>query len=143
MPRYSTHYLDQLLAQRDYGALCDLQAIATGWDGFDPAAPSFRYPRPVFAVFEMLTWLAQADRSGVWTYYEATPPDRVECMLDALDALDAATLRQRYAQGWAHWRDPDACGALDGWIRDHEPALIAWTFDVLDTHRAELALVAT
>lgn len=143
MPRYSSHYLDQLLDQRDYAALVDLQAIATGWEGFDPGAPSFGCPRPVFAVFEMLTWLAQAVRSGVWTYYEATPPDRAECMLEALDALDAATLRQKYAQGRAHWRDAEACAELDDWIGDHEPALVAWAFGVLEAHRADLALVGT
>ena len=65
MPRYSHQYVAQLLAQHDCGALVELQGIALGWAGFEAKNPSFGWPQPIFAVLEMLTWLAQADRSGV------------------------------------------------------------------------------
>eukprot|EP01041_Mallomonas_annulata_P029677 gene29677-51706_t len=35
MARYSNQYLTQLFEQRDYRALIDLQAAATGWEGFN------------------------------------------------------------------------------------------------------------
>lgn len=143
MPRYSAQYLAQLLTQGDYAALVDLQGIAIGWDGFDASVPCFGLPSPIFAVFEVLTWLAQADRSGVWTYYEATPDARSECTLTALELLQAVELRQRYAFGKAHWQDAEASGQLDSWIRENEPGIIEWAFAVLAEQPDELALVSS
>ena len=102
MSRYSAQYLAQLLRQRDYGALVDLQGIALGWEGFDKEIPSFGWPEPIFAVFELVTWLAQADRSGVWTYYEATPVSRLHAVLATLDRLKAVELHRQFAYGKEH-----------------------------------------
>jgi hypothetical protein len=143
MPRYSAQYLAQLLTQHDYGALVDLQGIALGWDGLDANLPYFGWPQPIFVVFEMLTWLAQADRSGVWTYYEATPVARLECALVTLDVLKAVELRHQYAYGKAHWQDAEATTELDNWIRENEQTIIEWAYAVLAEHSTELALVCS
>ncbi|WP_070360084.1 hypothetical protein [Duganella sp. HH105] len=143
MPRYSDQYLSQLLAQRDYGALADLQGIALGWDGYDAKLPSFGWPQPIFVVFEILTWLAQADRSGAWTYYEATPPERQACALATLEILNAVTLQQQYAYGEMHWQDSEASEKLDDWIRENEQRIIEWAFATLAEHPAALALVSS
>jgi hypothetical protein len=143
MPRYSPQYLAQLLTQRDYGALVDLQGVATGWDGFDASVPSFGLPGPIFVVFEMLVWLATADRSGVWTYYETTPDARSECAKSTLAILKAVELQEKYAYGKAHWRDADASGQLDRWILENEQMIIDWAFAVLAAHPDELALVSS
>lgn len=143
MPRYSDQYVAQLLAQHDYDALVDLQGIASGWAGFDAGDSSFGWPRPVFAVFEMLTWLAQADRSGVWTYYEATPIPRQECAIVTLDMLKAAEIRHQYDYGKEHWQNAEAIGELDSWIGKNEQTIIEWAFAVLAAHSAELAFVCS
>jgi len=143
MSRYSAQYVAQLVAQHDYGALVDLQGIALGWDRFDASDPSFGLPQPLFAVFEVLTWLAQADRSGVWTYYEATPVQRQDRVLDALEALRAAELRHQYLYGKEHWRMVEAVGQLDSWISKNEQSTINWAFTVLAAHPHELALVCS
>lgn len=143
MPRYSAQYLAKLLAQRDYGALVELQGIALGWDGVDANLPSYGWPQPIFVVFEMLTWLAQADRSGVWTYYEATPVARLECVLVTLEVLQAVELRQQFAYGKAYWHDAEAIGELDNWICRNEQTLIEWAFVVLADYSTELALVCS
>lgn len=142
MPRYSAHYLAQLLRQRDYSALVDLQGIALGWEGFDKEIPAFGWPAPIFVVFELLTWLAQADRSGVWTYYEATPVGRLDCVLATLDRLKAVELHRQYAYGKQHWQDDKASEKLDLWIRENEQTIIDWAFAVLREHPSELALVS-
>ena len=141
MPRYSTSYLAQLLERRDYTALVDLQGVALGWEGFSKDDPSFGWPLPVFVVFELLTWLAVADRSGVWTYYDATPVARLNCVLTALDKLQAVELHRQYGYGKDHWKDEKASEALDHWIRAFEQTLIDWAFAVLRDNPAELALV--
>ncbi|MYM96366.1 hypothetical protein [Duganella vulcania] len=141
MPRYSDHYLAQLLAQRDYLALVDLQGVASGWEGFDKNLPSFGWPCPIFVVFELVTWLAQADRSGVWTYYEATPVARSDCVLTTLDSLGAVEFHQQYARGKERWQNYEESEKLDKWIRENEQTLIDWAFTVLIDHPAELASV--
>lgn len=143
MPRYSDQYVAQLLAQHDYGALVDLQGIALGWAGFEAKKPSCGWPQPIFAVLEMLTWLAQADRSGVWTYYEATPIPRQECAIVTLDMLNAAELQHQYIYGKEYWRNAEAVGELDSWISKNEQPIIEWAFAVLAAHPAELALVCS
>jgi hypothetical protein len=141
MSRYSAQYVAQLIAQQDYGALVDLQGIALGWDRFDANDPSFGWPQPIFVVFEILTWLAQGDRSGVWTYYEATPLTRHDRVVVALEALQAAELRRQYVYGKEHWRIAEAIGQLDNWLSENEQSTIRWAFSVLLAHPDELALV--
>ena len=143
MARYSTQFLSQLLDRHDYAALVDLQGVAMGWSGFDMGHPTFGWPRPIFVVFELLTWLAQADRSGVWTYYEATPVGRLECAAATLDYLNAVELLQNYVYGKDNWRDLDAIGKLDSWISENEDNIITWAFSVLTEHPMELALVSS
>lgn len=143
MSRYSAQYVAQLVAQQDYGALVDLQGITLGWDRFDPKDLSFGLPQPIFAVFEVLTWLAQADRSGVWTYYEATPVPRQDRVIIALEALQADELRHQYIYGKEHWRIAEAIGQLDNWLSENEQSTIRWAFSVLVAHPDELALVCS
>ena len=143
MARYSTQFLSQLLDQHDYAALVDLQGVAMGWSGFDMGHTTFGWPRPIFVVFELLTWLAQADRSGVWAYYEATPVGRLDCTAATLGYLNAVELRQNYVYGKDNWRDFDAVGKLDSWISENEDTIIKWAFSVLTEHPTELALVSS
>lgn len=141
MPRYSQQYIANLIGQHDYEALVDLQRAASGSTLYDTRHPSFGWPCAIFVIFELVTWIAQADRSGVWTYYEATPFARMNCVLATLETLGAVELHQQYAYGRKHWQDEDACDKLDPWIRENEPAIIDWAFEVLKSHPAELAAV--
>ena len=142
MRRYSAQYITQLLAQRDYGALVDLQGVGLGWDGFDSEHPTFGWPYPIFAVFELVTWIAHADRSGDWTYYEATPVARVDSVLAALDRLKAVELHRQYAYGKENWQNNGATDKLDHLIRENEQLIINWAFAVLGDHPAELASIS-
>lgn len=141
--QYNTQYLSHLLDQRDYAALLDLQRVALGWEGFVGTHPSFGWPGPIFVVFEILTWIAQADRWGVWTYYEATSIARMECTVAALQVLNAVELLENYVYGKTNWRDVEAIAQLDSWICENEHNIIDWAFAVLNEHPAELALVSS
>jgi hypothetical protein len=84
MPRYSDRYLDGLFESSTYHDLVVLQGILTTPPHFDSHQPDYGLPSHFFVVVEGLAWFAQACRSGVWTYFEATPPQRQQAMYEAL-----------------------------------------------------------
>jgi hypothetical protein len=135
LPRYSERYLESLLDSTQYDSLVELQGLlllVPGYDGSQPArglAPHF------FVVVEALQWFAQTSRSGVWTYFEATPPQRQQAMVDALTSLGADELARRYRFGIERWRDPTAIAELEAWMEATDEATHQWLRTLLRTHR--------
>lgn len=141
MPRYSDQYIANLLKERNNSALVALQGIALGSDLYNREVPLYGLPSPISTVYEIATWVAQADRSGAWTYYEGVPTSRVDAVGETLISLNAAELHRRYVNGAKAWQDDAAMETLEEWIRASEPRIIEWAFTVLANHPTELARV--
>jgi hypothetical protein len=115
-PAYTADFVDRVFASRDYGGLVWLSGLVCGQPGFQLKDRSYGLPPLQFLFVESLLWFAQARRSGVWTYFEATPAGRQEHMRALLAAHGPDGFGERYAEGMATWREPDATDGLDRWI---------------------------
>lgn len=141
MPRYSERYLEGLLEGSDYGSLVELQGLLLLLPDYDVSRPTRGLPPHFFVVVEGLQWFAQAGRSGVWTYFEATPPPRQHAMVNALGQLGADELARRYQRGIEQWQDPAAMMELDSWISAADEGAHQWLRTLLRTHRSELQVL--
>jgi hypothetical protein len=143
MSRYSDKYLDALFDSSEYADLVMLQGILASPPHSNRVAPEYGLPTHFFVVVESLAWFAQATRSGAWTYFEATMPQRQQAMYEALVRFGPRDFAERYQFGMYHWRDSAAIAALDFWIESNDERANEWMRIVLREHRAEYkALVA-
>ena len=92
-------YVDGLFASRDYDGLVWLSSTLCGSRGFNLQSPTYGLPRTLFLFVESLFWFAQGLRSGVWTYFEATPSARQQEMLAALGDLAPEGFDEQYVPG--------------------------------------------
>ena len=143
MPRFGIQYISDLLDKRSFSAAVALQSFIFGWEGVEDHLPDRGLPKPIFAALEVLTWFSQGDRSGAWTYYETTPPERLTAVKAVLNELQAGEIASRYSYGSRNWRSIEAMRELDQWIGENEQPVIAWYFEVLARHRAQLDLINT
>ena len=133
----STRYWDALFQSRDYGRLVDLSSALCSGSVFRPQESQYGLPRAAFTFVESLLWFAQAQRSGVWTYFESTPPERQAVMLEALEGHPAPTgFAAHYALGMSNIRDVHKLAVVDLWIRAHDVDNNAWLWRIADEHRA-------
>jgi hypothetical protein len=137
MPRYSDQYLDGLFDSSEYLDLVMLQGILATPPHFDSALSGYGLPTHFFAVVEGLAWFAQSCRSGVWTYFEATSPERQQAMYDALVKCGPKDFAERYQFGMHHWRDSGEIAPLDFWMKSNDDRASEWMRTVLREHRAE------
>ncbi len=84
MSLIASAYLDKTFSERDEASLAFLSSLVCGTQAFDERHAIYGLPPPLFLFVEDLLWFAQAWRSGSWTYFEATPPERQQAMLEAL-----------------------------------------------------------
>jgi ABC-type proline/glycine betaine transport system substrate-binding protein len=91
---------------------------------------------------ETLNWLSMAIRSGVWTYYEATPQARQDALAAALRQAASAELASRYEQGMRDWRDETRIAAVDRWMKTNEDATDEWLRALLRRSREGLLELA-
>jgi hypothetical protein len=117
----SSDHLERLCAARAYDGLVWISSILCGCDTFRPDEPGYGLPTLLFNLVERLAWFAQATRSGVWTYFEATPPLVQQGMLASLQE-DASRPRfaEQYRMGIRHWREPPALEPVDAWMLAHD-----------------------
>src|SRR5262245_11510842 len=106
MPRkYATEYVERLLADDTYESLVQLSSLICSSAQFDTESPDYGLPRFAFLFAETLLWFAQAQRSGVWTYYEATPLKRQDAMANALREAAPEDFASKYERGMRDWQD--------------------------------------
>jgi hypothetical protein len=137
MPRYSDRYLDGLFESSTYHDLVVLQGILTTPPHFDSHQPDYGLPSHFFVVVEGVAWFAQACRSGVWTYFEATPPQRQQAMYEALLQFGPEEFAHHYQFGMRHWRDAQEVAPLDSWMKAMDEVANEWMRTILRAHRAE------
>ena len=139
MPRkYATEYVDRLLTDGTYDALVPLSAAICSSAQFNAALRDYGLPRFAFLFAETLLWFAQAQRSGVWTYYEATPQDRQDAMASALREAAPEEFASWYERGMREWQDETRIAALDTWMQAHDDAAHQWLRALLETSRDAL-----
>ena len=134
-PRYSPAFIDRLLRASDYHSLVELTQIAYGSAIRSDLHPDYALPQPAFLLCETLLWFAQALRSGVWTYFEATPDARQNAMLKALEALGPEGYAAAYRQGMVGWQNEALMETLDAWLESHEEATTQWLHRLALEHR--------
>ena len=139
MPRkYAIEYIDRLLAEGTYESLVHLSSAICSSAQFDAASRDYGLPRFAFLFAETLLWFAQGSRSGVWTYYEATPPDRQHAMADALREAAPEEFALMYERGMRDWQDETKIAALDTWMQAHDDAAHEWLCALLKDNREAL-----
>lgn len=101
-------------------------------------APDYGLPTFAFVFAETLLWFAQAIRSGVWTYYEATPALRQRVMAAALRIHAPQGFADSYERGMLDWRDELKIHAVDVWIETNDAAANAWLRSLARENRETL-----
>src|SRR5438874_6346073 len=103
--KYAIQYIDGLVDGETYHDLVELSSAMCSSPHYRSTAPDYALPIFAFVFAETLLWFAQAIRSGVWTYYEATPLSRQQAMAAALRAHAPQGFADWYERGMADWQD--------------------------------------
>jgi hypothetical protein len=144
MIRVAPVYLDRIFDTAEYDGLTWLSSMICASEVFRPQHVTYGLPQPLFLLVEGLLWFAQSGRSGVRTYFEATPVDRQRAMLQALEHVAAPKdVLGNYQSGMEAWRDPFRTTNLDCWIDRNDEAITRYLWGLAKTHRPEIeALIA-
>ncbi len=134
--RYSPDFIDRHLRGNDTHSLVELSQVVHGSAIRSDHLPNYGLPQPAFLLCETLLWFAQSLRSGVWTYFEATPEARQNAMLMALEALGPDGYADAYRQGMVGWQNEEFMATLDAWIESHDEATTHWLHRLALENRA-------
>jgi hypothetical protein len=124
--KYAIEYIDARLSGETYHDLVDLSLAMCSSPEYTPSAPDYGLPTFAFAFVETLLWFAQAQRSGVWTYYEATPTPRQTALAAALREHAPPEFAAWYERGRIDWQDEEKIQAVDAWIEVNDDVANAW-----------------
>ena len=124
--RYAVQYIDRLLDGDSYQELVDLSSVICTSKQYVSRAADYGLPTFAFVFAETLLWFAQASRSGVWTYYEATPLLRQIAMVEALHAHAPLEFAEWYERGMHDWQDEEKIGTVNAWIKANESVATTW-----------------
>ena len=112
--RYSAGFLDRLYST---GSIYDL------WSELSTIERHHSLPKGSWTFCRLVEWFS-ASRSGIWTYYEATPLSQQEQLVGELDAfLDLAGIARYYRLGMATWASEKEIQQIDKWIRQQEQTI--------------------
>lgn len=136
--KYSLEFIDRLLDGTDYGDLVELAAAMSSTVRYRPAQPDYGLPPFAFLFVEVLGWFATGIRSGVWPYYEATPPARQAAMAKVLRDLAPEPFAMWYARGMAGRRDDQVAQTVNAWIDANDEAAHHWLRSLARTHREDV-----
>jgi hypothetical protein len=124
--RYAESYLDQILNAEHGERLVELLCAIGGRPEYDCTAGDLGLPEPAFLLMECSQWMAQSLRSGVWTYYEATPLNRQNACLKVIQNYAPAEWADMYSRGMADWRSDKTMKLIDDWMFRQMDAMDAW-----------------
>src|SRR5436305_2507990 len=116
MRRFAMSYIDSLLHGNSRCELAELSSIICSSPTFSKTAPDYGLPGPAFVFVETQLWFAQSLRSGVWSYYEATPQSRQEAFSKALRQYAPQSYADWYERGMADWKEEGRIAAVDRWM---------------------------
>lgn len=132
-------YINRVFQDADYQGLVWLTSWICAADAFDMNAADYGLSQPLFVLVEGLSWFAHSARSGVITYFEATPPERQTAMLQALEAEGAPDqFAEKYRLGMNTWKNPTKAAELDRWLDENDEANNRYLWSLARAHRQEL-----
>jgi hypothetical protein len=134
--KFSQAYLDELLSSPEFNKLVELSGYLYAAGGYMVDDATYGLPPSLFVFVESLVWLSQAERSGVWTYYEAAPKTRQDAMLRALECEAPEGFAAHYGLGMETWHDPGKIHVVDVWLQDHEDDINRWLWRLINQHRS-------
>lgn len=115
------------------------------------AHPEMRNVPFVNAFLIVSGWLGTSFRSGVWTFYEATPQQDTAQAVRYLNASGAAALAEMLQKGNHDYQDPQyqedfdypeewitESEEIDRWIAAHEQEIMQHLTDELLAHRQQI-----
>ncbi len=110
--------------------------------------PPEKRPLCVIAFFTIINWFAMSQRSGVWTFYEATPPEDIQLTIRFLEEKDDDELVPIFRYGIHDYQNPNYAGnfnypdiwieeseKIDQWITNHEIWLYGWERKLLNDNK--------
>jgi hypothetical protein len=134
----SQAYLEEIFLRRDEQSLAWLSSVICGTASFHQQHPTYGLVPSLFLFLEDSLWFAQSIRSGSWTYFEATPRERQQAMLEELRTQAPPGWSEQYAFGMNHWRDSERLAVLDAWIDEQDRANSEFLWNHLARHRPTL-----
>ena len=140
--RFSAEYIDALLASAEPPLGIDLHAIITSASSFNRAGLNHGLPEALFAYVETLSWEAASFRSGVCTYYEATPENVQQQVLTALKRLAPTDIADTYGKGIFLWRSVQKAAVIDCWLASNADRVKEWAHNLAKAHRDALVEIA-
>jgi hypothetical protein len=110
----------------EYSDLVTLSTIVSSSIIFKSEESDNGLPPAAFLFVELLCWFAQAIRSGVWTYYEATPNERQLAFERVLREFAPLDFSYWFNRGTADWKDEAKIKAVDEWIEMNDERCNRW-----------------
>jgi hypothetical protein len=135
-PSVTRSYVDGLFVDREYGGLVWLSSAICGSEDFAPRHPTYGIPRSLFLFVECLAWFAQGIRSGVSTYFEATPLTRQQEMLTALRELAPKGFDEQYCVGMSSWTNAARVAGVDKWLQQNDDGNNTFLWRIAEQNRA-------
>lgn len=143
MIKIAPDYLDSTFHDATYDGLAWLSSSICAAEIFDIDDAGYGLPQPLFVLVEGLSWFALSVRSGVTTYFEATPFERQRMMLHAFEKEGAPDeMKAKYRSGMTSWKEPASAADLDCWIDQNDGANTLYLWHLARTHRQEIEAIA-
>lgn len=110
--------------------------------------PAKKKPMCVTAFLTISNWFATSQRSGAWTFYEATPQKDIELTLQYLNNTGDDELASIFRCGVHDYQNPiyadnfnypeewfNEANEIDAWIEKHKNLLYEWERRLLTDNR--------
>ena len=135
----SPAYVDSVFHEASYTGLVWLSGAISNHETIRYGEPTYGLSDPLFVFVEGLNWFAQAVRSGVVTYFEATSPERQAAMYAGLQRMNAPTgFVKQYRMGMEHHDDAAAMARLDQWHDENDEKNNAFLWLLAGENRAAI-----
>ncbi|MCD7993494.1 MAG: hypothetical protein LUK37_17590 [Clostridia bacterium] len=109
-------------------------------------------PSCVTAFLVISSWFGTSQRSGVWTFYEATKSDEIHTALQYLKESGENVIAQIFEKGIHDYHNPiyaenfdypekwiEEADEIDNWIMQHEELLWKWEYKLLMDNKQVIA----
>ncbi|MBR1735843.1 MAG: hypothetical protein IJ736_02340 [Firmicutes bacterium] len=107
---------------------------------------------PIVNTFSVVSnWHAMSQRSGVWTFYEATGKSVIQSAVEHLKGINDTELAAMIEKGIHDYGDPiyqenfdypqewiDEADIIDDWIGKNEEWLLHWYYDYLIRYKEQI-----
>lgn len=142
---YDLNYLYKKLEEISYK---DFYMIETDFFLYLSDIPYTKRLPCVKAFLIVSSWFGTSQRSGVWTFYEATNPEEIADTVDYLESQEENELANLLEKGMHDYHNPiyaekfdypnewiEESKQIDEWIWGHEDELWNWLYRLLSDNK--------